>query len=460
MNEPEAPFWQPPSRDLAEAIGKELSDWRRWAARLVVLSFAALAGLGVAAFTWLCELAFQGFLAMQAWQWWTPLVWTPVVTALVVWITRRWFEGAGGSGIPQVLAALDSSTDPAKRGLFVSLRLSLAKMTLTAGALLAGLSTGREGPSVQLAAGIMHHARRWLPAHTQINEHGLMAAGGAAGVAAAFNTPLGGIMFAIEQLSRRAEQRSSGLLITAIVLAGLMAMSIHGKDAYFGRIQAEALQWAMWWPGACVAIASGVLGGLFSRLVIQSLRGGGDRLSGWRRTHPIRFAAGCGLGVALIGLACGGETFGSGYHGTRALLEGQNEDSANGLGVLLRMVSTWLSMWSGVPGGVFAPALAMGAELGSDIAQWTGHGGSRVMIALGMAGFLAATTQAPMTSFIIVMEMLEGQALVLSLMVCTVIASTISRLLSPSMYGELARLQLARASAPSVTPEEPPPKAQ
>lgn len=443
---------------MASRLGRELSDWRRWMARLVVLGFAALAGLAVAGFTWLCELALSAFGDMRAWQWWWPLLWTPALTAAVVWATRRWWEGAAGSGIPQVLAALDTHADPVQRSLFVSLRLSVAKMMLTAGSLLAGLSTGREGPSVQVAAGVMHHARRWLPARTTMNPHSLMAAGGAAGVAAAFNTPLGGIMFAIEQLSRRPEDRSSGVLITAIVLAGLVAMSIHGNGAYFGRIQAEPLSWSLWWPGLCVAVLCGLVGGLFSRLLVQSLEGGSDRLSALRRAHPVRFAAGCGLAVAVIGIACGGTTFGSGYQTTQDLLHGR--DDSGGLSALMRLISTWLSLWSGVPGGVFAPSLAIGAELGGDIAHWSGHPGSRVLIALGMAGFLAATTQAPITSFIIVMEMLEGHSLVLSLMACAMIASTLSRIVSPSMYGELALLQLARQSSPSSPSNQQGPTAQ
>ncbi|MFT3856335.1 MAG: chloride channel protein [Aquabacterium sp.] len=242
------------------------------------------------------------------------------------------------------------------------------------------------------------------------------------------------------------------MLITAIVLAGLVAMSIHGDTAYFGRIQAEALGWHLWWPGMLVAVLCGLVGGLFSRLLIQSLRGGHDRFSLWRRTHPLRFAAGCGLAVAVIGLACGGSTFGSGYQTTQALLHGQHD--GQGLGMLMRLVSTWLSLWSGVPGGVFAPSLAIGAELGAEVAQWTGHSDSRVLIALGMAGFLAATTQAPITAFIIVMEMLEGHALILSLMACTMIASAIARLLSPSMYHALAVLQQSRLSPPTSTQAE------
>lgn len=432
--------------DVRANVSRELSDWRRWAARLVVLGFAALAGLSVACFTWLSEQALALFGTARTWQWWWPLIWTPALTVAIVWVTRRWFEGAAGSGIPQVLAALDSGTAPAQRHLFVSLRLAVAKLLLTTGGLLAGLSTGREGPSVQIAAGVLHHARRWLPQRSTINEHGLMAAGGAAGVAAAFNTPLGGVMFAIEQLARQPEERTSGLLIAAIVLAGLIGISLHGNGSYFGRIHADEVSWALWWPGLAVTLASGVLGGVFARLLVQSMGGQGhDRFSRWRQHHPLRFAGGCGLAVALIGVVSQGDTFGSGYQTTRALLEGQNQTSD--LYVLLRMTATWLSAWSGVPGGVFAPALAIGAGLGNHIAQWMGHPGATTLIALGMAGFLAAVTRAPITSFIIVMEMIEGHTLVLSLMACTMTASAISRLISPPMYDTLARLQLSRLSA-------------
>ena len=171
------------------AVKQEFNDWRLWTGRGVVLAFAAVTGLTVVAFTWLTEHALALFFAASGALWWSPLLWTPVSTAMIVWLTRRYAFGAAGSGIPQVMAAL--STDPAgeARGLFVSVRLTLSKMLLTTWGLLAGLSLGREGPSVQIAAGVMHHARHWLPMRSQVNEHGLLMAGGAAGIAAAFNTP-------------------------------------------------------------------------------------------------------------------------------------------------------------------------------------------------------------------------------------------------------------------------------
>lgn len=429
---------------LPELTTLHFKNWERWVARAVVLGFAALAGLSIVCLVWLSESALAMFRGLQGQYPFAPLIWTPLLTCGIVWATRRWCEGAAGSGIPQVLAALQPQTSAEQRPLFVSLRIAVAKVFLTSGGLLAGLSSGREGPAAQVAAGVMHHARRWLPARAAISEHGLIAAGGAAGVAAAFNTPLGGILFAIEQLARQTEHRFSGLLIAAIVLAGLVSVSFHGSSPYFGTIQIESDLSGIWMAATGVVLACGLTGGLFSRTIVVSLAGDGSRVSQLRQRFPVRFAAACGFAVACIGLVSQGSTFGSGYQTTRALLEGQSPPTD--VYTLLRAIATWLTAWSGIPGGVFAPALSIGAGIGHDIGQLAGHPHSRTLIALGMVGFLAATTQSPITSFIIVMEMIEGHALVLSLMACALIASTLSRAISPPMYSALMKLQLLRCT--------------
>ncbi len=430
---------------IVNALRAELSDRDLWQTRAVVLTFGSLSGLTVVAFTWLTEQAFELFQQARSGLPWLPLIWTPLCTATVVWTTRLWAPGAAGSGIPQVMAALHPELEPRWRGLYVSVRLTLAKLLLTAAGLLGGLSLGREGPSVQIGAGVMHAARRFLPARSAVSEQGLLIAGGAAGIAAAFNTPLGGIMFAIEELSRRPEQRSNGLIMAAIVLAGLMGVSVYGNSTYFGMIRVQPVSWALLGPGLLVALGCGLLGGLFARLLTRSLSGlSNDRFTRWRQRYPVRFAAGCGLAVAVIGLVTGGATFGSGYSHTRELLEGSDAGEMGGLYLLLKFAATWITAWSGAPGGIFAPALALGGALGSDIAQLTGHFDAPTLIALGMAGFLAAVTQAPMTAFIIVMEMVDGYQLVLSLMACAMIASGISRLVSRPLYASLTDLQLGR----------------
>lgn len=428
---------------IVKALKKELTNWNIWQTRIVVVTMAAIAGLVVVGFTWLSEKAVEIFFQLNAGCRWLPLIWTPVCAMIIVWLTRRYAAGAAGSGIPQVMAALDPSVHRANRPLFVSLKLSLSKIMLTSAGLLGGLSLGREGPSVQVAAGIMLSARRWLPARASVNEHGLLVAGGAAGIAAAFNTPLAGVMFAIEELSRLPEQRSSGLLVACIVLGGLIAVSLTGNATYFGVIHATQAGLALLIPGLLVAIASGMAGGVFSRLVIASLSGQGqDRLSVLRRRHPIVFAGVCGLLVAVIGVVTSGATFGSGYSHTRHMLEGS--DNTVSIYVVFKFLATWLTTWSGVPAGIFAPSLAIGAALGNDVAQLLHSPLTAALIALGMTGFLAAVTQAPLTSFIIVMEMVDGHAMVLSLMACALIASGISRILSQPLYPSLAQVQLKR----------------
>ncbi|MDN3919712.1 chloride channel protein [Roseateles violae] len=363
----------------------DLADWRQWLSRGVVLALAVAAGLAVVLFTWVSDQAIAAFAALRAWSPWAPLVWTPCCTAALVWITRRHAPGAGGSGIPQVMAALSPQVPAAQQGLFVSLRLSVAKLLLVSGGLLGGLAIGREGPSVQIAAGVMQHAQRWLPRRSSLNHDGLLVAGGAAGIAAAFNAPLAGVMFAIEELTRKIEQRSSGLIIAAIVLAGLIAVSVFGNASYFGRLRADRLTWSHLLPGLLTALCCGLVGGVFSRLLQRSLLGGSDRFSRWRARFPVRFAFACGLAIALLGWVSQGATDGSGYEYTRGLVEG---------------------------------------------------------------------TQASVTAFIIVMEMVDGHSMVLSLIAAALLASVVSRCISVPIYHRLAQAQLARLPAPSDSPTD------
>lgn len=426
-----------------QAVSRELSDWRLWFDRFVVVAAAVTAGLTVVGFTWLTEHALTAFFKLGNLTWWAPLIWTPTCTAVIVWLTRRYAPGAAGSGIPQVIAALDVSVKPQDHGLFVSLKLSLAKIALTTWGMLAGLSLGREGPSVQIAAGIMLTARRWLPKRSTVTVHGLLVAGGAAGIAAAFNTPLAGVMFAIEELSRSPEQRNSGLIMAAIVLAGVVAISINGNETYFGMIHVSKLGASILLPGLLVAVCSGIAGGLFARLLLGSLNNTGKGFaSRIKQTRPIQFAWICGMAIAVIGIVTQGMTFGSGYGHTRDMLSGTTDTPL--VYVLFKFIATWLTAWSGVPAGIFAPSLAIGAALGNDVTVLLHIPHATTLIALGMVGFLAAVTQAPLTSFIIVMEMVDGHAMVLSLMACALVASAVSRMISKPLYSSLTDLQLQR----------------
>ena len=428
----------------------EFSDGWRWVDRAIVLAYGALAGGVVVLFTLLSHIAYEFFEGLQSRApAWLMLVWTPLITAGIVWVTRRFFPMAGGSGIPQVVAALEPTLDDRGRSHFVSIKLTIAKVVLATAGLAGGLSVGREGPSVQVAAGVMLHCQRWLrQRRAVVNAHGLLVAGGAAGIAAAFNAPLAGVVFALEELSRRLETRYSGVIIAAIVLAGLMGVSAFGNAAYFGTVKVPQLGWSSVIPGILVAVCGGLAGGLMAKLLILSLAGqSADRFSAWRRTYPVRFAAAVGLVIAVIGMVSGGMTSGSGTEAARELLHAEEPIAGADTFGLLKFVATWLTAWTGVPGGLFAPSLSVGAGIGYNVSMLMGHGVNTAFIAMGMAAFLAAVTQAPLTAFIIVMEMIDGRPMVLSLMAVAMVASTISRMISRPLYETLAARMVAGLKA-------------
>ena len=435
---------------LTTARRQQLTDPRAWVGRMVIWFAAIAVGLTVVAFAELSDRAFLLFAALRERWFWLPLLLTPSVGALSLWLTRRYFPGAEGGGVPQVIGASAERLSATETTRFVSLRIAIGKFGLVLAALAGGFSVGREGPSVQLGASLMYAARGWLHQGFPINPRNLIVAGGAAGMAAAFNTPLAGIVFAIEQLARRFEQRTSGVLIAAIVWAGLVSLALLGNYTFFGRLIVGGVGLSILPVIVVAGIVCGLAGGLFGRLLLAGTSYL-PPLARLQAQRPYMFAALCGAGVAAIGLASAGATFGGGYETTRAMLSGSFD--VPWYYSIARFAATVLSAISGIPGGVFAPSLAVGAGIGADLAHFAPQGVSTAAVAaLCMTAYLAAVTHAPLTSFIVVMEMVDGHAMVLSLMAVAMIASLVARLITPPLYETLAERMLdgLQTSRPTV----------
>ncbi|SEP96994.1 H+/Cl-antiporter ClcA [Pseudomonas sp. NFACC02] len=420
----------------------------RWRTRVTLWVAATLAGLLVVMFARLADLALAQFAQQTSERPWLPFIYTPVIGMLVVWLTTRFFVGAQGSGIPQVIAATRLVHQGKPVNTLVSLRIAFAKMSLGTLALTGGFSAGREGPSVQVAASIMHFFHRFLPNARIVRAEDLILAGGAAGIAAAFNTPLAGIAFAVEELGRKLETRTSGVLLSTIILSGMVAIALQGNYNYFGHFGVQDIGVDIVVPALAIGIGCGLLGGLFSRMLLWPQRHPHLVVWAWRRRHPVWFAGACGLTVALLGWISGGISFGSGYGITSQVIA--SEVGLPWHAPVTRFLATVVTYFSGIPGGIFAPSLAVGAAVGSNAAELF-HLAFQPTIALCMVGFLAAVTQSPITSAIIVMEMIDSHGMVISLMAVALIAKAVSSRMGPELYQQLARgfLETAQADAAS-----------
>ncbi|TIT63634.1 MAG: chloride channel protein [Mesorhizobium sp.] len=415
---------------------------RVWQPRLVFWAGAISIGLISVLFAVLADKAQALFHVVigndGGWRSYLPLAITPLGFVLCAWLAHAFFPGSQGSGIPQAIAARHLRDDD-DRSHILSLRLVVGKIALTLVGLFCGASIGREGPTVQVGASLMLQAARW---GGMAQARGLILAGSAAGIAAAFNTPLAGIVFAIEEMGRTYEARTNGLVLTAVILAGLASLGVLGNYTYFG-VSKDTISFAADWP---LVIVCGVIGGgfgaLFSLLALKATR----RIRRWNALQPLwralLVAAVCGLAVAVIGIVSGGLTFGTGYVQARSAVEGTPlpwfffaEKFAAGL----------LSMISGIPGGIFAPSLAVGAGIGSSLGLVFGSSAG-VAALLGMAGYFAGVVQAPMTAFVIILEMTGNHDNVIGLMLASMLGYGTARLISHEpLYHALSRVFVADA---------------
>ena len=405
----------------------------RWQRRAIFVLGGIAVGAVAVALAMLADWAQLAFATLVAKSRYASLLVTPLGFALSVFLTNRFFPNSQGSGIPQAIAARQL-TDQAARGQLVSMRIAIGKVLLTLLGLLCGASAGREGPTVQVGASIMFALGRMSPRR----QPGLILAGAAAGVSAAFNTPLAGIVFGIEEMSREFEVRTSGLIIGAVIAAGLTSLALVGNYAYFGSSPTMLRHGTDWIAVPLCGVAGGLAGGVFSRIVIAMARGLPGALGRAIKQHPIPVACACGLGVALCGLASDDMIYGTGYAQVKAAL-----DSGTLLPwhfSLLKLVATALSAVSGIPGGIFSPSLAVGAGLGSNVAQLFPNAPLGAIMLLGMVSYFAGVVQAPITAFVIVTEMSDNHAMVVPLMAAALIAYATSRLVChEGIYHALAK---------------------
>ena len=416
---------------------------RDWKTRLIFWSGALAVGALAAAFAissnWMMDLHAR-IIAHS--RWWSLLL-SPLALMSVVFLTRRVFPGSQGSGIPQAIAALRTSDDKLRKRV-LSLRIAGGKILMTLLGFLSGASIGREGPTIHIGASVMFSLGRFTRFPPHYVRHGLIMAGGAAGIAAAFNTPIAGIIFAIEEMARFYEERATGMLLVAVIIAGIVAMGILGNYTYFGESAAHFSRVRDWIAVPMCGVVGGLLGGGFSQLLVSGTR----RLRSMAEHHALISAGIFGLIIALLGLLSHGGSYGTGYEQARHILENSGEMDPGF--PLYKITATLISYLSGIPGGIFSPSLSAGAGLGADLAPFVPYAPLSTVVLLGMVAYFTGVVQTPLTASVIVMEMVNDHSMVFPIMSAAFVALAMSKLVCRTpVYWALAEEFLSESAPPS-----------
>lgn len=373
---------------------------------------------------------------------WNPLtifIIAPVGFVVSWWLVKEFAPYSKGSGIPQVMAAVELANpkEHTKIRHLLSLKIIVLKILSSLALVIGGGAVGREGPTIQIAGSVFRKVNEYLPDWwPKISKKNMIMTGAAAGLSAAFNTPLGGIVFAVEELAKTHINYFKTALFTAVIIAGLMAQTLAGSYLYLGYPKTSDVSLTIMFP---VMLVSGISGIFASQLSVLMLK-----ISAWKKrlrtnTANIIFLVISALIIASLAYFVNREILGSGKEIMERTLFSDNKHE-DWYVPIFRMIGPALSFTSGGAGGIFAPALSAGASIGSVISGWIhlSPNETNVVILAGMVAFLTGITRAPFTSAIIVLEMTDRHSLIFHLMLAGMVSSLISLMVSrKSLYDSL-----------------------
>ncbi len=363
-----------------------------------------------------------------------------VAVATSVWLVRRFAPRAAGSGIPDVeRVLLHESAAPRP----MALPIKFVSGTLSIGG---GLALGREGPTVQMG-GVVGQVAGGLGRRMPEREL-LMTAGAAAGLAAAFNAPLAGVLFVVEELLHRFSTRllAAALVASATSIAVLRAWLGSDLDLPVPAFDPQP-SWSLV-AFALVGVVAGLVGVAFNRGLLRSI----DALERIRRLSPVTVAALVGAAVGLVALRFP-NVVGSGYPLAQDALTGNPAVAAMVAIVAARFALTIASYGIGAAGGLFAPLLVIGAELGrlgGDAAHEIAPGAvpdAAALTVAGMAAVLVGSVRAPLTAVVLILEMTGAFSLLLPTLVACATAYVVPTILGDDPIYDALRTRRPRTRA-------------
>jgi H+/Cl- antiporter ClcA len=370
---------------------------------------------------------------------WSLFILTPFCFLLAWWLVVRFAPYAKGSGIPQVVAAIQITGPKNDKQVsrLLSIRVMLIKISSSLVMAAGGGAIGREGPTIQIAASVFKKVNDLLPAWwPKVAKKNMIITGAAAGLAAAFNTPLGGIVFAIEELTKTHFSYFKTAIFSSVIIAGLTAQGILGPYLYLGYPKILDLSGYIFLGVVLVAVISGLLGSTMSKVILGILQW--KARFEFKRQH-ILYITCCALILGTIATFISYDILGSGKDIMQNALF-TREKYVSWYTPLLRILGPLLSFTTGASGGIFAPALASGASIGSMVSGWfeLSEANTNLLILAGMVGFLTGVTRSPFTSAILVLEMTNRHSVIFHLILAGMVSSVISILIDKhSLYDHL-----------------------
>lgn len=376
-------------------------------------------------------------------QWaWALFLLMPFCFFFAWWIVQKFAPYAKGSGIPQVIAAIEISGAKTEEqvGKLLSIRIIVIKVLSSLVMAASGAAIGREGPTIQIASSVFKKVNELLPEWwPKVARRNMIVTGAAAGLAAAFNTPLGGIVFAIEELTKTHFSYFKTAIFSSVIIAGLTAQAILGPYLYLGYPKVDGTSVYIFLGVILVAVIAGLLGAIMSKVILAIMR--------WKATfkfsHQHILYLGCtALAMGALATFVSYDILGSGKEVMQTTLFTAEKHVAWHTPIL-RFVGPILSFTSGASGGVFAPALATGASIGSLVSGWFDlvDANANLLILSGMVGFLTGVTRSPFTSAILVLEMTDRHGVIFHLILAGMTSSIVSVLIDKHSFYDHLKVQ-------------------
>jgi CIC family chloride channel protein len=408
-----------------------IAAWFRSSEMLAVLFLAVIigvfAGLGAVVFRWLIS-AFQSFFLeggshLLSFMGDYYIILIPAAGGLLVGPLVYYFaREAKGHGVPEVMEAV------ALRGGRIRPRVALVKVLASSICIGSGGSVGREGPIVQIGSTVGSAVGQWLKLPEE-TVRVLVACGAAGGIAATFNAPIAGVLFALEVILGRVVTRRFGYVVISAVVADFLAQAFLGDTRafilpHFGIVSG-------WEFGFYTVL--GILAGIVAQGFTRTLYWCEDRFDSIKIPEPIKPVLG-GFVVGAIGLYSL-ELLGVGYEGITRALSGELALGVLVAYLILKIAATSFTLGSGGSGGIFAPSLFIGAMLGTAVGSifgifspsFTAPAGAYGIV--GMAAVFAGAARAPFSAILIIFELTGDYAIILPLMTAVVISVLVSRTL-------------------------------